>query len=172
MQKPVAVTGATGFVGGHLLDQLLADGHRVRVLVRDRSKFKHESDRLEIIEGDLDNQAALTALTGGAGAVVHCAGAIAALDRDGFFNVNQTGAENVARAAADAGVKRFVLVSSLAAREPQLSSYGASKLAGEKSVAATEAVGHVDADWRQVADGGPEPSRLGVRRCVELEIDR
>ncbi len=136
MQKPVAVTGATGFVGGHLLDQLLADGHRVRVLVRDRSKFKHESDRLEIIEDDLDNQAALTALTGGAGAVVHCAGAIAALDRDGFFNVNQTGAENVARAAADAGVKRFVLVSSLAAREPQLSSYGASKLAGEKSVAA------------------------------------
>jgi len=135
MQKPVAVTGATGFVGGHLLDKLLAEGHQVRVLVRDRSKFKRKSDQLEIIEGDLDNRSVLTTLISGVGAVIHCAGAIAALDRDGFFKVNQTGAENMARAAADTGIKRFVLVSSLAARQPQLSSYGASKLAGEKAVA-------------------------------------
>ncbi len=139
MQKPVAVTGATGFVGGHLLDGLLADlltdGQKVRVLVRDRAKLKYSSDRLEVVEGDLENMSALEKLTAGAGAVIHCAGAIAALDRDGFFKVNQAGAENVARAAMDAGVERFVLVSSLAAREAQLSSYGASKLAGEKAVA-------------------------------------
>ncbi len=134
MQKPVAVTGATGFVGGHLLDALLAAGQPVRVLVRNRSKFRHSSDQLEIVEGDLDDLAALETLTAGSGTVIHCAGAIAALNRNGFFRVNAVGAENVARAAANAGVDKFVLVSSLAAREPNLSSYGASKLAGEKTV--------------------------------------
>jgi len=136
MQKSVAVTGATGFVGGHLIEALLADGHHVRVLVRDRSKLKQTSERLEIVEGDLDNKKALARLVAGAGAVIHCAGAIAALGRGGFFKVNQAGAENVALAVKKAGVERFVLVSSLAAREPELSAYGASKLAGEKSLAA------------------------------------
>ena len=143
MQKPVAVTGATGFVGGHLLKALLATGQRVRVLVRDVLRldpdiiesFATETGGLEIIEGDLDNLDALEKLVDGASAVIHCAGAIAARDRDGFFKVNQTGAQNVARTALDAGIKRFILVSSLAAREPQLSDYAASKRAGEESVA-------------------------------------
>lgn len=140
MQKPVAVTGATGFVGGHLLAALLACDKPIRVLVRDAKRLDPGIDRnsklIEIIEGDLENKAALEQLTTGAGAVIHCAGAIAALDQDGFFKVNQTGAQNVAQAALKAEVERFILVSSLAAREPQLSDYAASKRAGEDSVAA------------------------------------
>jgi len=140
MQKPVAVTGATGFVGGHLLAALLASGQRVRVLVRDVARLSPEIERdndlLEIVEGDLDDGTALEKLLTGAGAVIHCAGAIAALNGQGFFKVNQTGAENVAKAAVAAGVERFIHVSSLTAREPHLSDYAASKQAGEDSVAA------------------------------------
>ena len=140
MQKPVAVTGATGFVGGHLLAALLACDRPVRVLVRDAKRLDpgidQHSAKVEIIEGDLENKTALEQLTTGAGVVIHCAGAIAALDQGGFFKVNQAGAQNVAQAAVNAGVERFILVSSLAAREPQLSDYAASKRAGEDSVAA------------------------------------
>ncbi|HFC04956.1 MAG TPA: NAD-dependent epimerase/dehydratase family protein, partial [Rhizobiales bacterium] len=134
MQKPVAVTGATGFVGGHLLASLRATGRPVRVLVRDPAKFDNIDTNTEVVTGDLDDRAALARLVAGCGAVIHCAGAIAALDRQGFLAVNQTGAANVAKAAVEAGVKRFVLVSSLAAREAHLSDYAASKKAGEEMV--------------------------------------
>ncbi len=135
MQKLVAVTGVTGFVGGHLLSALLAADYRVRVLVRDVAKVDFVSDQVEIVAGDLNNAAALEKLISGADAVVHCAGAIMAVDRGGFFDVNRTGAENVAKVTKASGVGRFILVSSLAAREPQLSDYAASKRAGEDIVA-------------------------------------
>jgi nucleoside-diphosphate-sugar epimerase len=134
MEQPVAITGATGFVGGHLLNALLDAGHRVRVLVRDARRLGNQSEQVEIVEGDLDNVAALKQLVLGAKAVVHCAGAIAALNEKGFFSVNEAGSENVARASVDAGIENFILVSSLAAREPQLSFYAASKRAGEDVV--------------------------------------
>lgn len=134
MQRLVAVTGATGFVGGHLVSSLLEAGYRVRVLVRDAAKLRQAHDQLEIIFGDVTDGSALQKFVGDADVVVHCAGAIMARDRDRFFAVNQGGAENVAMAAKVAGVKKFILVSSLAAREPQLSDYAASKRAGEESV--------------------------------------
>lgn len=137
MRNPqIAITGATGFVGGHLLRELLASGHSVRALVRDASKLEYcDHDKLEIVEGALSNLPAVEQLVEGAQIVIHCAGAIAALDRSGFYDVNVTGAKNIASTSLKSGVDRFILVSSLAAREPQLSDYAGSKKAGEDVVA-------------------------------------
>lgn len=125
----VALTGATGFVGGRLLDQALAAGHRVRALVR-----RPQPARAGVtwIAGDLS---APGALGEGADAFVHVAGAVNARDRAGFAAANIAGTTAIVAAARAAGVARFVQVSSLAAREPALSNYGWSKAAAEQVVA-------------------------------------
>lgn len=130
MGKTIAITGATGFAGGHAAAELLKRGHRLVALVRDPARARLDGD-VRIVKGDLENSAALADLLRGADAVVHLAGAIMALTRRDYFNVNERGTAAVAAAAEQAGVHRFVHVSSLAAREPQLSAYAASKRAAE-----------------------------------------
>jgi nucleoside-diphosphate-sugar epimerase len=123
----IAITGATGFVGRHAVDLFARQGRAMRLLIR------KESDRpVDTVIGSLEDQSSLKRLVAGASAVVHIAGAIAARSRDEFFAVNKDGTARLARAAAEAGIKTFVHVSSIAAREPQLSDYGASKRAGEE----------------------------------------
>jgi nucleoside-diphosphate-sugar epimerase len=125
-----AVTGATGFLGARLTTALLAKGWRVRALVRrtpDPARLP-PSERLDLVRGDLADLAALKALTNGADVTLHCAGLIKARRRADFFAVNRDGARTIASAV---GAGRLVLISSLAAREPRLSDYAASKRAGE-----------------------------------------
>ncbi len=135
MKGPIAITGSTGFVGRHLVKTLDEAGFGLRLLVRPGPRDLGFGSAQTIV-GDLADQAALKELVDGAQAVVHLAGAIAAPDRASFFAVNVQGTENVAKAALDAGVGRFIHVSSLAAREPDLSDYGASKRAAEDALAA------------------------------------
>ncbi len=130
MGKTIAITGATGFAGGHAAAELLKRGHRLVALVRDPARALLP-DGVRIVGGDLENSAALADLLRGAAAAVHLAGAITALTRQDYFNVNERGTAAVVAAAKRAGVHRFVHVSSLAAREPQLSAYAASKRAAE-----------------------------------------
>ncbi len=137
MSEIVAITGGTGFVGSHLLKSLVAAGYRVRVLARDPGKVDLKDDAVDVVEGDLDNRTALTALCAGAAAMVHCAGLISARDRAEFDAVNVTGTRRVVETCVAEGVGKLVLVSSLAAREPALSDYGASKRAGETVVRET-----------------------------------
>jgi len=127
----LAVTGATGFVGTHLLDLALGDGHEVRALTR---RPQAPRDGVVWVEGALDDHAALARLVEGADAMIHVAGVISA-DAAGFEAGNVTGTAAILAAAERAGVKRFVHVSSLAAREPGLSLYGASKARSEALVA-------------------------------------
>ncbi|MDB5696935.1 MAG: hypothetical protein JWN21_2478 [Sphingomonas bacterium] len=124
----LALTGATGFVGGHLLEQALAAGHEVRALTR-----RPQPARAAVtwIAGDLASSGRLAQ---GADALVHVAGVVNAPDRAGFAASNIDGTRRMLAAARDAGVPRFVHVSSLAAREPALSAYGWSKAEAEKRV--------------------------------------
>ena len=129
----LAVTGATGFVGGHLLDRALADGHSVRALTR---REQPPREGVTWVAGALDDDAALTRLADGADALVHVAGIVNAPDRAGFAVGNIEGTRAVLAAAGRTGVRRLVHVSSLSSREPTLSDYGWSKAAAEQLVAA------------------------------------
>lgn len=129
----LAVTGATGFVGGHLLAEA-ASGHAITALTR-----RPQPERVGVawVEGDLADRDALAMLVAGADAVIHVAGVLNAPDEAGFEAGNVAGTAALLAAAEAAGVPRLVFVSSLAAREPGLSLYGASKARAEALVAAS-----------------------------------
>lgn len=126
-----AVTGATGFVGSHLVDEALAAGHSVRALTR---REQPPRDGVAWIAGSLEDRGALEQLVDGADAVIHVAGTINAPNAAGFEKGNATGTLAMLAAATAGGVHGFVHVSSLAAREPKLSLYGASKAHAEELV--------------------------------------
>ena len=127
----LAITGGTGFVGTHLIDVALAAGHEVKALTR---REQRERDGIDWVLGDLSNRDALEWLVDGADAVVHVAGTISAPTAAGFDKGNVEGTLAMLAAATAGGVQRFVHVSSLAAREPKLSLYGASKAKAEELV--------------------------------------
>lgn len=132
--RTLAVTGGTGFVGSHLLRIAVAAGFEVRALTRG---WKPPEEGIDWIDGALDRPDSLFKLCVGADAVVHVAGAINAPDRAGFERVNVAGTAAMIDAARKAKLRRFVHVSSLAAREPKLSDYGWSKAKSERLVAAS-----------------------------------
>ena len=111
----LAITGATGFVGGRLLELALAEGHQVRALTR---RPQPDRDGVTWIEGALDQPDSLDRLVEGADAVIHVAGVINAPDPAGFEAGNVTGTATMLAAAEKAGIKRFVHVS---ARSPRAS---------------------------------------------------
>ena len=129
----IAITGATGFVGTHLLERLSGCHRPLRVLAREPSKVS-STDSVEIVEGGLSSPEALKRLCSGADTLVHCAGRTAACTAGEFEEVNVEGTRAVLAAAEAAGVRRFVHISSLAARAPDISNYAASKRAGEDLV--------------------------------------
>ncbi len=130
----IALTGATGFVGRAVLNRLLAEGFAVRCLRRRENALPRRAGITEI-RGDLDDEAALAQHFEGAAAVIHAAGGLGAEDAETLTRINVTASQKLARLAAEAGAARFVFLSSLTAREPQLSRYAASKRAAEQAVA-------------------------------------
>jgi uncharacterized protein YbjT (DUF2867 family) len=130
----LAVTGGTGFVGAHLLRVAREAGYEIRALTRG---WRPPEPGIAWIEGALDQPASLAALCEGADAVVHIAGLINAASRAGFETVNVGGTLAMIDAARAAGLRRFIHISSLAAREPDLSDYGWSKARAERVVAAS-----------------------------------
>ena len=131
----VAVTGATGFIGQNLLRALTEAGYHVRALTRREPPvdFLAPKGSVTWVRGSLSHKEALHTLLDSADAVVHCAGAIKALSRDSFFTMNGVGVRNLADVAAmQLNPPRFIYLSSLVAREPDLSTYAASKRLGEQ----------------------------------------
>jgi len=136
-RRPLAaVTGSTGFIGRQLVYTLAQAGWRVRLLLRQEpADAQWRRSGPEVVAGSLASEPALARLVEGADAVIHLAGLIKAARRTDFFEVNAAGAERLARITARVAPEaHFLQVSSLAAREPALSDYAASKRAGEDRV--------------------------------------
>lgn len=158
-QPTIALTGATGFVGQAVLEEALAQGYAVRALTR-----RDQPDRADVewVRGDLADTAALSELTRGVEATIHVAGVVNAPDLAGFEAGNVTGTLNVIETVVAKGIPRFVNVSSLSAREPKLSDYGASKARAEKLLKASPL------DWTIVRP----PAIYGPRDKEMLELFR
>lgn len=129
MTTPVAVTGATGFIGGAICKNLVAAGYQVRALVRNSaSTAKLEQCGVELCNGSLEDIASLDRLVADAAAVIHCAGAVRGATLEAFERINVTGSMHLLdRLHAQVNPPAILVLSSLAAREPQLSFYAASK---------------------------------------------
>ena len=168
-QPVVALTGGTGFLGRHTVCAFSEAGWRSRALVR--ALPVHEQlagQRLELVPGDLDSEQALARLCRGADVIVHMAGAIKG-DAQTLMRINVQGTQRMLAAwRQHAPGARFVFVSSLTARAPHLSAYGASKAAAE------DAVRHSEGDWqivRPAAIYGPwDTETLGVFKAARLPL--
>ena len=147
----VLVTGGGGFIGSHLVERLLSDGHEVRVLdsfaTGRRENLAHLGD-VDVVEGDVQSYERVHTAVRGCDAVLHQA-ALPSVPRsvqDPLMTnvVNVTGTLNVLLAARDHGVRRVVLASSSSVygaaeglpkhedmRPVPISPYATSKLAGE-----------------------------------------
>jgi nucleoside-diphosphate-sugar epimerase len=129
----IAVTGATGFIGSVLCAELRQKGYRVQALVRNPDKAQHLADLgVDLIKGDLADGAALHRLMANTTAVIHAAGAVRGSCQQDFDHINVSGTARLLGVLEDQPQHpRLLLLSSLAAREPDLSWYAASKRAGE-----------------------------------------
>lgn len=127
----VGITGATGFVGKATLDVAIQKGLHVRALTR---RDAQPRERVTWVPGTLDRAEALEELVSGCDAVIHVAGLTSTPNPGRFEAANVTGTANMIAAAKSQGIERFVFVSSLSAREPDLSAYGASKAKAERLV--------------------------------------
>jgi len=106
------VTGATGFLGGHLTEQLLLAGHKVVALCRD-DEPELEDRGVEVARGDVLDEASVARGIGGAAGVFHCAGKVSRRleDSEQLYRLHVEGTRNVAAACKAAGVRRLVLAS-------------------------------------------------------------
>ena len=137
MAHSIALTGATGFIGSSILSQLLAAGHSVRLLVRNPAKISLQSEQIQIVSGDLQNRTALAELVDGAATIIHCAGRVRGRDPIEFNNDNVIATQTLLDTSNSHA--HFVYISSLAAREPELSYYATSKMQAEQIIRANSA---------------------------------
>ena len=122
----VMLTGASGFLGVHVLQRLLRDEHRVRALVRSPSRLRAslamlgidpDDRRIDVISGDMTDRAAARAAADGCSHVIHAAATYSYRRRDAqrMLDENVTGTVAVLDAALDAGCSGVVHVSSVVA---------------------------------------------------------
>ena len=128
----VFLTGASGFVGSHILRRLLCEGHTVRALVRRRGSL-HGQAELEEVEGDI-NSGNLSTFVAGCDAVINLVGIIYERGMKTFESVHHHGTRNLVAAARQNGVTRFVQISALRARPTDATEYHTTKFAAEEEV--------------------------------------
>ena len=146
--KPILLTGSTGFVGTHTVYHLVEQGYKVRCLVRKTSDTSKLPRSVEQVVGHLMNFDSLKQAVKGCQAVVHVGGIVRARHVRDFYRINRDGTANLTKAATETGVERFVLCSSQAAAGPSttdrqrkwddtpqpVTDYGKSKLSGEEAL--------------------------------------
>jgi len=130
----VFITGATGFIGQHLVTALLEQGHAVRALVRpEKVTDKRIPAACEQFPVGLSDVDGLTAIVAGCDAVIYCAGNVRGSSPDDFLSANINGVRAMLEALQRVSrAPPLLLVSSLAASRPHLSDYSFSKHAGEQ----------------------------------------
>ncbi len=148
--RKIFITGSTGFIGSHLVEFLIKQGHHVKCLVRKHSNNKWLKDLpVEYIYGDLFDVEVLRKGVSDVDYIYHIAGVTASKTKKGYFLGNQIATRNLLIAAeANSNLKRFVFAGSLTAVGPStdgkavneeskpkpITTYGKSKLAAEKEV--------------------------------------
>ncbi|HET6844522.1 MAG TPA: complex I NDUFA9 subunit family protein [Candidatus Angelobacter sp.] len=131
----VFLTGATGFVGSHLLRRLLAEGHSVRALVRDVEKAGSLARQgTELVKGDVVENTGLEEGLPGCDAVIHLVGIIVENRGATFERVHHLGTRHVVEAARHNGVRRFVQMSALGVRADGVAAYQTTKWKAEEAV--------------------------------------
>lgn len=148
--RKILVTGASGFVGYHVVAALHAAGFAVRCLVRERSRLKLiDAFKPELVRGDVTQPETLSPAVQDVDAVVHCAGLTRARRPEAFFAVNAEGTRHLCDVCAGTGgrVQQLIMIGSLAALGPAagpdapvteddpphpVGPYGRSKLAGQQ----------------------------------------
>lgn len=169
----VLLTGATGFVGTHVLSALLDEGHSVRCLVRSSSDTPLPTDRdgVTLVEGDVTRPDSLKKAVAGCEAVVHLVGIIDEKPSAGltFERIHVEGTRNVVDAAQKAGVEKFIHMSANGARPHGRSLYETTKWRAEQHV---KGAGF---DWWTIfrpsivfGDPGPHNISFEVRLSREL----
>jgi NADH dehydrogenase len=135
--RPLLVTGATGFVGGHVLRALRANDLPVRAMVRpghDLSELRELG--ADIVEGDIGNDDDVRKAMDGVDGVAQCVGILREKPKQGvtFKAIHVDANRRLAEAARDADVRRFVLVSALGTRDNAPTAYQNTKYEGEQAV--------------------------------------
>lgn len=112
----VFITGATGFIGSHLAQRLASRGHKLRCLARQTSNVDSlKKLNVSIITADITDREAMKKALQGVDVVYHCAAVVGEwLSKEEANIINVRGTQNLLEASLDAGVKRFIHVSSLA----------------------------------------------------------
>lgn len=140
----VFLTGATGFVGKHMLERLLAEGHAVRAALRGlpgqkarvvaHSQHLGRKDDFQWVHGDIVEGTQLDEGMQGCDAVIHLVGIILEKGTNTFERVHHLGTRNVVEAAKLTGIKRFVQMSALGVRADGVAPYQTTKWKGEEEV--------------------------------------
>ena len=157
LNRSILITGATGFVGSHLAERLVAEGARVRVLVRDPYKLIDSlRDRVEVVTGDLLQPDCFVPTTRDIDTVFHVAAWLGQPNRsDVAHAINVTATRQLAEAARSNDARRFVYTSSIAVYGPVLSG----------------AIDETQPHW-PVYDAYCETKSLGERAALETQTDR
>lgn len=137
MPSTIAVTGATGFVGAHVVRELLNRGYSVRGLVRSRDKAKSvlpASDRLRLIDADIMDPTGLAGLTAGVAACINTLGIIREAAGQTFKKIHVDATRALAASCREAGVKRFVQISAVGVSDEGKAAYQRTKYEGEQIV--------------------------------------
>src|SRR6266446_3968581 len=133
----IAITGGTGFIGSHLAQRLVSEGHQVVLLARNRRNFSAGTAAMTFVSSDLSDPAVLAKAFAGCDAVANCAGINREIGEQTYQKVHVEATTNLVHAAQQAGVHKIVLMSFLRARPNCGSPYHESKWAAEEIVRAS-----------------------------------